>query len=116
MSEVYYAISGTGEVTLGGETAPIRAGDAVPADLGEARAIRQTGGQPLELMVIGVARDLAAKPRYRAKAEARLPPRRLPRAGPLPSPLSLHIRSRSCMRKVSHYWYILVVPVTLNNY
>src|SRR3546814_13536142 len=61
MSEVYYAISGTGEVTLGGETAPIRAGDAVPVDLGEARAIRQTGGQPLELMVIGVARDLAAK-------------------------------------------------------
>ncbi|MGK6319498.1 cupin domain-containing protein [Sphingomonas sp. DT-204] len=76
MSEVYYVMSGTGEVTLGDETTPIRAGDAVPVDLGEARAIRQTGGAPLELMVIGVARDLAAKARYRAEAEARLRPRR----------------------------------------
>jgi mannose-6-phosphate isomerase-like protein (cupin superfamily) len=76
MSEVYYVMSGTGEVTLGEETAPIKAGDAVPVDLGQARTIRQTGGQPLEMMVIGVARDLAAKARYRAEAEARLPPRR----------------------------------------
>ena len=76
MSEVYYVMSGTGEVTLGDETAPIGAGDAVPVDLGEARAIRQTGSAPLELMVIGVARDLAAKARYRAEAEARLRPRR----------------------------------------
>ncbi|UIJ44160.1 cupin domain-containing protein [Sphingomonas cannabina] len=76
MSEVYYVMSGTGEVTLGDEAAPIKAGDAVPVDLGEARAIRQTGGEPLELMVIGVARDLAAKARYRAEAEARMRPRR----------------------------------------
>ena len=76
MSEVYYVISGAGEMTLGEETAPIGSGDAIPVDLGEARAIRQTGGQPLELMVIGVARDLAAKARYRAEAESRLPPRR----------------------------------------
>ncbi|WP_375194202.1 cupin domain-containing protein [Sphingobium sp.] len=76
MSEVYYVISGTGEVALDEETAPVGAGDAVPVDLGEARAIRQTGSQPLELMVIGVARDLAAKARYRAETEARLPPRR----------------------------------------
>ncbi|PZU59142.1 MAG: mannose-6-phosphate isomerase [Sphingobium sp.] len=76
MSEVYYVISGAGEAMVGGETAPIKAGDAVPVDLGEARTIRQTGDMPLELMVIGVARDLAAKARYRAEADARMQPRR----------------------------------------
>ncbi|KKW91429.1 cupin domain-containing protein [Sphingobium chungbukense] len=76
MSEVYYIMSGSGEVSLGEETVPIKAGDAVPVDLGEARAIRQTGRQPLELMVIGVARDLAAKARYRAETDARIQQRR----------------------------------------
>jgi mannose-6-phosphate isomerase-like protein (cupin superfamily) len=66
MSEAYYVLSGTGEVTVKGETATVRAGDAVPVDLGEERMLRQTGEAPLELMVIGVARDLAAKARYRA--------------------------------------------------
>jgi len=66
MSEAYYVLSGTGEVTVKGETSALHAGDAVPVDLGETRSLRQTGEAPLELMVIGVARDLAAKARYRA--------------------------------------------------
>lgn len=66
MSEAYYVLSGAGEVTVKGETAAIQEGDAIPVDLGEERALRQTGEAPLELMVIGVARDLAAKARYRA--------------------------------------------------
>jgi mannose-6-phosphate isomerase-like protein (cupin superfamily) len=66
MSEAYYVLSGSGEVTVKGETVAIHEGDAVPVDLGEERALRQTGEAPLELMVIGVARDLAAKARYRA--------------------------------------------------
>jgi mannose-6-phosphate isomerase-like protein (cupin superfamily) len=66
ISAVYYVISGAGEASVRGETAPIREGDAVPVDLGEERALRQIGEAPLELMVIGVARDLAAKARYRA--------------------------------------------------
>ncbi len=76
MSEVYYVIGGAGEATIGQERAAIKEGDAVPVDLGEARAIRQTGDAPLELMVIGVARDLAAKARYRAETEARMRPAR----------------------------------------
>jgi len=76
MSEVYYVMAGAGEVTVGTQTAAIAAGDAVPVDLGIARALRQTGDKPLELMVIGVARDLAAKAKYRAAMDARLPPRR----------------------------------------
>ncbi|MBU3077543.1 cupin domain-containing protein [Sphingomonas quercus] len=71
MSEVYYVMAGAGEITVGTETAAIKAGDAVPVDLGEARAIRQTGAAPLELMVIGVARDLDAKARYRAANDPR---------------------------------------------
>ncbi|MDE1918057.1 MAG: cupin domain-containing protein [Sphingomonadales bacterium] len=66
MSEAYYVLSGSGEVTVKGETAAIHEGDAVPVDLGEERALRQTGEAPLELMVVGVARDLAAKARFRA--------------------------------------------------
>ena len=66
MSEVYYVLSGAGEASVKGETVAIHEGDAVPVDLGEERALRQTGEAPLELMVIGVARDLAAKARYRA--------------------------------------------------
>lgn len=76
MSEVYYVIAGAGEVTVGTQTAALATGDAVPVDLNVTRAIRQTGDRPLELMVIGVARDLAAKARYRAAMEARLQPRR----------------------------------------
>lgn len=61
MSEVYYVVSGQGDFTVGKETAAVHTGDAVPVDLGQARAITNRSGAPLELMVIGVARDMAAK-------------------------------------------------------
>jgi mannose-6-phosphate isomerase-like protein (cupin superfamily) len=61
MSEVYYVIGGEGSVSLNSETSPIRAGDAVPVRLNEAKAFTNSGSAPLELMVIGVARDHAAK-------------------------------------------------------
>ncbi|WP_448664194.1 cupin domain-containing protein [Sphingomonas sp. CJ20] len=72
MSEVYYVVSGEGRIDLGGESATIRAGDAVPVDLGQTHALRATGTAPLELMVIGVARDLAAKAAF---MKASNPPR-----------------------------------------
>jgi mannose-6-phosphate isomerase-like protein (cupin superfamily) len=68
MSEVYYVVGGQGEVTVGGETAPIATGDAVPVEVGQARAIRATGSAPLELMIIGVAKDQAAKAAFAAAA------------------------------------------------
>jgi mannose-6-phosphate isomerase-like protein (cupin superfamily) len=71
MSEVYYVVGGTGEATVAGETVPIAVGDAVPVDLAQARAIRSTGAAPLELMVIGVAKDLAAKADYAAATAPR---------------------------------------------
>ena len=66
MSAVYYVVGGQGEMTIAGETVTVRPGDAVPVDLDQARSIRQTGAQPLEFMVIGIAKDLAAKAAYAA--------------------------------------------------
>jgi mannose-6-phosphate isomerase-like protein (cupin superfamily) len=61
MSEVYYVIGGVGKVVVDGETAAIHAGDAIPVDLRQSKSFSNDGSEPLELMVIGVARDMAAK-------------------------------------------------------
>lgn len=71
ISEMVYVIAGAGEAQVAGERAALRAGDALPVEVGTARTLRATGAAPLELMVIGVARDLAAKAAYAAS----LPPR-----------------------------------------
>ena len=63
MSEAYYVIGGAGSVTVNGETASIKAGDAVPVDLGQAHSFTQSGTEPLELLIVGIARDMAAKER-----------------------------------------------------
>ena len=60
LTEIYYVFSGEGVVSVGGETAPIRKGQAIAITLGEEKSF--TGGaQPLEMVVIGVARDMDAK-------------------------------------------------------
>jgi mannose-6-phosphate isomerase-like protein (cupin superfamily) len=64
MSEVYFVLSGDGTVTLNGETTAIHAGDAIPAGLGETKSFASTGSAPLEFMIFGIARDLAAKEAY----------------------------------------------------
>jgi mannose-6-phosphate isomerase-like protein (cupin superfamily) len=69
MAEVYYVMSGSGTATIGGESAQIKTGDAVPAALGESRAFAATGSEPLEFMVIGIARDLKAKAVYLTSEE-----------------------------------------------
>jgi mannose-6-phosphate isomerase-like protein (cupin superfamily) len=63
MSEAYYVIAGAGAVTVDGETAAIKAGDAIPIDLGQAHSFTQTGAEPLELLIVGIARDMGAKER-----------------------------------------------------
>ncbi len=60
ISEVYYVIAGEGSFTVGKETTAVKEGDAIPVDLDQVRSIR-SGSVPLELLVVGVARDLAAK-------------------------------------------------------
>jgi len=61
-AEVYYVMSGQGAVTVtaddrGSESAPIRAGDAVPIQLNEAHSFQNTGSETLELMIVGISRD-----------------------------------------------------------
>lgn len=65
MSEAYYVMSGEGSVTLNGETVAIKKGDAIPVDLGQAKSFK-AGAAPLELMIIGVAKDMAAKNAFAA--------------------------------------------------
>ena len=69
MSEVYFVLGGTGSVAQGsaGVHPAIRSGDAIPIRLGEGAAFTNTGTDPLELMVIGVARSLGTKEAFLAK-------------------------------------------------
>ncbi len=70
-AEVYYTVSGNGAVTLGSEASTIHAGDVMPVQLNEVREIKNSGSDPLEFLVIGVAKDMSAKETLMAT-----PPRR----------------------------------------
>ena len=64
VGEAYYVLAGEGTVSVKGSapgTAPVRSGDAIPIRLGEASQFTNTGSAPLELFVMGVAKDMAAK-------------------------------------------------------
>ena len=74
MSEAYYVMSGDGSVTVNGETVAIKKGDAIPVDLNQAKSFKG-GSAPLELMVIGVAKDMAAKNAFAANIDNELPER-----------------------------------------
>ncbi len=53
----YYVLSGEGTVTVGSETAPIKAHDAVPLSFNQSRSFAAAASAPLELMAIGVVKD-----------------------------------------------------------
>jgi mannose-6-phosphate isomerase-like protein (cupin superfamily) len=55
VEEIYFILRGEGEVHVEDETAPIRKDDAVPVRLNQAHSIRNTGLQPLEIMIVGIA-------------------------------------------------------------
>src|SRR4051812_2154401 len=64
IGEAYYVLAGEGTMSVKGAapaTAPVRSGDAIPIRLGESTQFTATGSVPLELFVMGVARDMAAK-------------------------------------------------------
>jgi mannose-6-phosphate isomerase-like protein (cupin superfamily) len=65
LSESYYVMSGEGSVTVNGETVAIKKGDAIPVDLNQSKSFK-AGAAPLELMIIGVAKDMAAKNAFAA--------------------------------------------------
>jgi mannose-6-phosphate isomerase-like protein (cupin superfamily) len=64
IAEAYYVLSGEGTISLAGAesgTAEVRTGDAIPVHIGESSRFTSTGSAPLELFVMGVAKDMAAK-------------------------------------------------------
>ena len=64
-SEAEYVMSGEGSVTVNGETVAIKKGDAIPVDVNQSQSFK-AGAVPLELMIIGVAKDMAAKNAFAA--------------------------------------------------
>jgi mannose-6-phosphate isomerase-like protein (cupin superfamily) len=61
IGETFYVVAGEGKITVGTESAAIRAGDAIPVRMAEGRSVEQSGAEPLELLIVGVARDAARK-------------------------------------------------------
>jgi len=61
LGETHYVMAGDGTVTAGSETAPIHTGDAVIIRIGETQSLQNTGAAPLEILSIGVAKDMTAK-------------------------------------------------------
>src|SRR5579883_1006419 len=64
VAEFYYVMKGSGTAIVGGgrggaETAQIQEGDAVPIQLGEVHSFENSGSDPLEFMIVGVARGLS---------------------------------------------------------
>ena len=72
LAEAYYVLGGEGAISVAGVesgTAAVRAGDAIPVRIGEATRFTSTGSAPLELFVMGVARDMTAKTQLLAGAQ-----------------------------------------------
>ena len=54
-------------MTVDGETVAIKTGDAIPVDLGQRKSFT-AGTAPLELIVVGIARDMRTKDAFAAVA------------------------------------------------
>jgi mannose-6-phosphate isomerase-like protein (cupin superfamily) len=61
VGEAYYVLAGSGTVKVGAETAPVARWNAIPVSPGEVSTFTNTGTEPLELLVVAVARDMDAK-------------------------------------------------------
>ena len=61
VGEAYYVLAGSGTVKVGAETAPVVRWNAIPVSPGEASSFTNTGTEPLELLVMAVARDMETK-------------------------------------------------------
>jgi mannose-6-phosphate isomerase-like protein (cupin superfamily) len=58
ISEFYYVINGSGTVKVNAEEAPFTMGAAIPIQAKEIHSIRNTGTEPLELLIVGIADDM----------------------------------------------------------
>ncbi len=58
ISEVYYVINGQGTVRVGSEEASFTKDAAIPIRAKEVHSISNTGSEPLEILIIGIADDM----------------------------------------------------------
>ncbi len=61
MGEAYYVLAGSGTLKVGTETVPVQRWNAIAVTLGEKSSFTTTGSEPLELLVVAVARDMETK-------------------------------------------------------
>jgi mannose-6-phosphate isomerase-like protein (cupin superfamily) len=74
VGEAYYVLAGEGTITVkaaASEKASVHAGDAIPIRIGESTQFANTGTGPLELFVMGVANEMAAKTQLLTGTNAR---------------------------------------------
>lgn len=72
VGEAYYVLKGEGTLAVRGaqaETAAVGAGDAIAIRIGESSQFTNRGPAPLELFVMGVAKDMTAKTQLLAGAQ-----------------------------------------------
>ena len=50
--EIYYVLEGSGEMTVGDETSPVAAGDAVYIPRGSVHTLRNTGEVPMRIVLV----------------------------------------------------------------
>lgn len=56
--EIYYILTGAGEMRVGGETREVAAGDAVFIPLDHVHSLKNTGTEPIKLLLVcGAAHD-----------------------------------------------------------
>jgi len=70
VGEAYYVLGGEGTIGVKGAsgTAPVRTGDAIAIRIGESSQFTNGGSMPLELFIMGVAKDMAVKTQLLAGA------------------------------------------------
>ena len=68
---VYIVIAGSGRLAVESEETSLREGDIVAIEMGQQRSVASSGANELELMAIGVARDMAAKELFIAGDDSR---------------------------------------------
>ena len=57
--EIYYLLEGAGEITVGGETQFVQAGDAIFIPVNHIHTLKNTGDKPIKLLLIcGAAHNL----------------------------------------------------------
>jgi mannose-6-phosphate isomerase-like protein (cupin superfamily) len=52
MEEIYFILHGTGEMTVGDETRPVKPGDGIWIPVGESHALSNTGREQCVVLVV----------------------------------------------------------------